>query len=267
MRFIFLVLAVPAALLVTYAGAALLVYASQERMIFAVPPARGLPRVADAEVWRLDTPAGTLPALYFEGPAGSPTVVHFHGNAEDLADLVSVFRELRAQGLGVLGVEYPGYGGAPGMPSERSIFEASELALALLRERGVAVSRTVLVGQSLGSGVAAEMAWRGHGARLVLLSPFTSMAEMARLAIPWLPVSLLLKHPFDTALKAPQLSLSVLILHGTRDEVVPVEMGRRLSTLFPNARLELVEGADHGGLLAERVGPMAERIARFAREP
>jgi hypothetical protein len=253
--------------LVAYVGLALVVWVAQERLIFAAPLARGLPSVVGAEVWRLEAPAGPLPALYLEASPGAPTVVHFHGNAEELADLVGAFQELRAQGLGVLGVEYPGYGGAAGTPSERSILEAAELALGRLRTRGVAPERTVLEGQSLGTGVAAEMARRGHGAKLLLLSPFTSMVEMARLQVPWLPVSLLLRHRFDTALKAPELSLPVLILHGTRDDVVPVAMGKRLSTLFPNARLELIEGADHGGLLAARARPMAERIARFAREP
>jgi pimeloyl-ACP methyl ester carboxylesterase len=255
------------ALVAAYAGVSLLAFVFQERLIFPAPPPRPLPTLAAAEVWWLAAREGTAPALYLEGPPGAPVIVHFHGNAEQLADLGDLFRRLREQGLGVLGVEYPGYGAAAGSPSERAMDEVAELALQRLRARGVAPARIVLQGQSLGTGVAAEMALRGHGGKLSLLSPYTSMVDMARRVAPWLPVSALLVHRFDTAAKAPKLDIPVLIVHGTRDEVVPVAMGARLAQLFPRARLQLVEGASHAGLFAARAEDMAALIAGFAREP
>lgn len=250
-----------------YAGLAVLVYRAQERLIFPAPPPRAIPAIAGAQVWWLETPSGPAPALYLEGPPGAPVVVHFHGNAEQLADLGPLLQRLRAQELGALAVEYPGYGAAAGEPSEEAIMQVAELALQRLRARGVAPAQIVLQGQSLGTGVAAEMARRGHGGKLSLLSPYTSMVDMARRVAPFLPVSALLLHRFDTATKAPGIDIPVLILHGTRDEVVPVEMGVRLAKLFPYARLELLDGASHVGLFAERGEGMAALIAAFAREP
>lgn len=247
-----------------YAGLSLLAFRAQERLIFPAPPPRALPAIPGAQIWWLEAPSGPAPALYLEGPPGAPVLVHFHGNAEQLADLGPLLQRLRAQELGALAVEYPGYGAAAGAPSEEAIVQVAELALQRLRSRGVAPAQIVLQGQSLGTGVAAEMARRGHGGKLSLLSPYTSMVDMARRVAPFLPVSALLLHRFDTAAKAPGIGIPVLILHGTRDEVVPAEMGVRLAKLFPHARLELLEGASHAGLFAERGDGI---IAAFAREP
>jgi len=129
------------------------------------------------------TPGATF--LYFEGKR---VVAYFHGNGEDLADSVPMISLLRSFGVGVLAVEYPGYGIAGGRPSEEGAYAAAESALSWLRtEREVDASRVVLLGQSLGSGVACEMAKRGLGARVVLISPFTSVAAMARRVFPLLP--------------------------------------------------------------------------------
>src|SRR5437016_1321802 len=115
--------------------------------------------------------------LYFQG---AKVVAYFHGNGEDLADSVPMVSLLRSLGMGVLAVEYPGYGVAGGRPSEQGAYAAAESALSWLRsEGGIGADRVVLLGQSLGSGVACEMAKRGFGARVVLISPFTSIASIA----------------------------------------------------------------------------------------
>src|SRR5438132_953241 len=125
--------------------------------------------------------------LYFQG---AKVVAYFHGNGEDLADSVPMVSLLRSLGMGVLAVEYPGYGIAGGTPSEQGAYAAAQSALDWLRaESGVDAGRVVLLGQSLGSGVATEMAKRGLGARMVLVSPFTSVADMARRLVPFFPAS------------------------------------------------------------------------------
>jgi uncharacterized protein len=169
-------------------------------------------------------------------------------------------------GLGFYAVEYPGYGLAAGQePSEKGIYAAAEAALAHLHGTlGVPRERTVLQGQSLGSGVAVEMAKRGHGARLVLISPYTSITEMGARIFPLLPASLLVRDPFDSAAKAPGIELPVLIVHGTRDEVIPVDMGQRLGTLFPNATVSLLEDRSHNDVL-ERPAILLEMM-EFARD-
>src|SRR6266478_10044910 len=105
--------------------------------------------------------------LYFNG---RKVVAYFHGNGEDLADSIPMISLLRSLGMGVLAVEYPGYGVAGGSPSERGAYAAAESALLWLRsDRQIGPERVVLLGQSLGTGVASEMAKRGLGARLVLI--------------------------------------------------------------------------------------------------
>lgn len=230
---------------------------SQTSMIFPAPPPGRQPAFAGNLV---RIPGAT--AVYLEGPR---VVAYFHGNGEDLADLEPMISLLRSMDLGVLAVEYPGYGIAGGTPSEDGAYQAAESALRWLRsERGVGADRVVLLGQSLGTGVAAEMARRGLGARMVLISPFTSVAAMARRVIPFFP-ALLVRHRFDTESKAPAIDLPVLIVHGTRDEVVPFAMGERLSRVFPRARLVPIPGGGHNDLLSSHGAALREALGGFLR--
>jgi alpha-beta hydrolase superfamily lysophospholipase len=230
---------------------------SQTGMVFPAPP-RGREPAYPENLVR--TPEATF--LYFNG---ARVVVWFHGNGEDLADAVPMVSLLRSLGVGVLGVEYPGYGVAGGAPSEAGAYAAAESALLWLRtERGVESARVVLLGQSLGSGVAAEMARRGLGARLVLISPFTSVADMARRLFPFFPARFV-RHRFDTLSKAPAVSVPVLIVHGTEDEVVPFAMGERLAVAFPQARLVQIPGGQHNDLLTLHAIPMREALAPFLK--
>ncbi len=111
------------------------------------------------------------------------------------------------------------------------------------------------------------MAVRGHGVRLVLLSPYTSIPDMARRITPFLPVSLIVGDRFDTAAKASALELPVLVVHGEDDEVIPFEMGRELSLRLPRARLVKVEGGRHGDLFYVHGERVFGEIARFCNEP
>lgn len=247
-----MLLLVLAVLVMAYVGLCVLVFVNQRRLVFPVPPGAREPELPGATLLRIPGPEGsTVYALHVSAPAGAPTVVHFHGNGEQLADGAWLAQRFQEAGLGFYAVEYPGYGLAVGQePSETGIYAAAEVALGhLYRELGVPRERTVLQGQSLGSGVAVEMATRGHGTRLVLITPYTSIVEVGARLFPWLPASLLVKDPFDSAAKAPGLKLPVLIVHGTRDEVVPVDMGQRMGTLFPNATTRILEGRRHNDVL------------------
>jgi alpha-beta hydrolase superfamily lysophospholipase len=256
------------ALVVIYLGICVLLYVRQRELLFPVPSgAREPPRLAGASLLRMNGANGApVYALHVPAPPGERTVVHFHGNGEQLADKAWLAQRYQEEGLGFYAVEYPGYGlmGEQGPPSEEGIYAAAEVALEhLKRELGVPKERTVLQGQSLGSGVAVEMAKRGYGERLVLLTPYTSIAEMGARVLPWLPVRLLVRDRFDSAAKAPGLELPVLIAHGTRDEVVPVDMGQELGKLFPNATVRLLEGRTHADVLNQRA--VLEELMEFAR--
>ena len=233
------------------------------RLIFPAPPARPFPLLPGID--RIDRcGAEDVRCLYAKAPAGGPTLVFFHGNGEQVADFVPELARWRAGGVGVLAVEYPGYGGAPGSPSEASLFRAARAAVAHLHGTlGVPVEQTVLFGRSLGTGVATQLASEGAGQRLLLVSPFTSLAEVGQRTFPFLPVRWLLRDRFDSAALAPRVQLPVLILHGTRDEVVPFALGQALAGRFPQAVFQPVPGAGHNDILDRPEVVLA--LLQFAR--
>jgi len=172
------------------------------------------------------------------------------------------------EGVGVYGVEYPGYGAASAYrPSEAAIYEDAEAALQrLATELGVPREHTVLMGHSLGTGVAVEMARRGFGARLILVAPFTSIPDVGARMLPWVPVRWFVRDRFDNLGKALGVTLPVLVIHGTADDVVPFEMGQRLAAALPRAKLLVMDGAGHGGGLATEPLFRPEELLRFARD-
>jgi pimeloyl-ACP methyl ester carboxylesterase len=105
-----------------------------------------------------------------------------------------------------------------------------------------------LVGFSLGTGVAAEMARQGRGATLTLVSPYTSMVAMGQRVLPWLPVALLLPDKFDTLSKARDIKVPTLVAHGELDEVVPFAMGKRVAAAITGATFMPFAGGHHGDL-------------------
>ena len=242
-----------------------LAWLGQGSLMYPAPRRPIAPALRGGSLERIPGAAGrTVFALHLPARAGEPTLVHFHGNGEELADQLHLARAFGALGLGFFAVEYPGYGLARDeRPSEQAIYEDAETAIGRLRALGVGPERTVLMGLSLGSGVAAEMALRGHGARLVLLAPYTSMVDMARRMAPFLPANVLVRDRYDTAAKAPELALPTLVIHGRRDAVIPHTMGERLSGLLPNARLLLIDEAGHNDLFAS--ADLDDQIAAFSR--
>lgn len=252
-------------LVVAYLAVMVVAYAAQRAILFPAPHrAEGSLRPEEG-FRRLSRPgAPEVDVLYLPAPPGAPTVVHFHGNGEEIGQLLDMGLALRERGLGFYAMEYPGYGASPGRPGEAAIYAAAEAAFADLRALGVGPASTVLSGRSVGTGVAVEMARRGHGARLVLVSPYTSVVELGQAAMPFLPVRLLMKDKFLSEAKAPAISVPVLIIHGEEDEIIPVEMGRRLGQRFPHATVVTVPGAHHNDLLGPPWGEaLVERMAAF----
>jgi uncharacterized protein len=264
-RFVMIILA---ALVGAYALVTLGAYSGQRRLVYPYRGAGQAPVVAGASLEKLAGAGGrTVHALYVKARDGAPTLVHFHGNGEELSDLVDFVGLFSARGFGVLAVEYPGYGlSRPGEPSERAIDEDAETALRDLREnKGIPREKTVLSGQSLGTGVAVEMARRGYGARVVLYSPYTSIADVANVYLPFLPNRWLVKDRFDSKSKASEVDVPVLVVHGTNDEVIPFALGKELASLFPSARFVAISGGRHNDLFVRGGAPLADDIATFCR--
>lgn len=206
------------------------------------------------------TPVHTLE---LDGPPGARVVVYFHNNRETVEQNVEFARSLRDRGLGVLMVEYRGYGASREQsPSERGLYCDAEAALDMLAARGIGPDRIVLWGISLGTGVAAEMARRGRGSELVLVSPYTSIPDLVTAAVPVVPARVLMPDQFDTLEKSRAIRVPTLIVHGDRDEVVPFEMGERIAGSIRGAHLVRIAGGHHGDLFAlDRERIMREFLA------
>lgn len=229
-----------------YVGLCGLMFAVQRKLLFPAPTQ--LVRVNDG-LEREEVPGGTF-FLWKVLPGEGPVVVHFHGNGEQVGHLGWLAREWTERGVSFVAVEYPGYPGAAGAPSEESLVAASEAALQhLTGPLKVDRSRLVLEGQSVGTGVAVTMASRGWGTRLMLLSPYTSLPAVAAKAFPFLPTALLMRDRFDSASRAAGLKVPTLIIHGTKDQVIPFELGQALSRAIPGATFVPVEGAGHNDLI------------------
>jgi len=119
----------------------------------------------------------------------------------------------------------------------------------------------------LGTGVAVEMAARGRGTSLVLLTPYTSITDAAARFAFGLPVGLLMSERFDSLSKAARVALPTLVVHGTRDAVVPYAMGVKLAKALPNARLITVEGCGHNDLFLGERWPLFDEVTNFVKRP
>ncbi len=232
-----------------------------------------------SEVARLPTPSDVVThtleasdrvpvhAIELPAPPGARTVVHFHNNRETVEACLGYARALHARGLGVLLVEYRGYGASTCVepddfaPSEEGLYLDAEAGLGMLAARGVGPERIVLSGTSLGTGVAAEMARRGRGSRLVLVTPYTSIPDIVTDAVPLVPAGVLMPDHFDTLSKAGEIQVPTLVVHGDADEIVPFWMGEALARALPNARFIDVPGGRHDDLFVRDGDHLLDAIA------
>jgi uncharacterized protein len=227
MRFVILGLAV---LALSYFAIGLAMFVFQRSLIYRpdsqriAPAAAGLSGVSE-EV--LSAPDGArLVAWWAKAKPGSPTLLYFHGNGGHLAERAERIITFHAQGFGVLMLAYRGYSGSTGSPSEAANVADGLLGYDFLAAKGLGKRDIVLFGESLGTGVAVQVAQARPAAGLVLDSPYTSLAAAGQFHYPWLPVLWLTTDRYDTLSRIGTLHLPLLILHGDADAVVPVAMGR-----------------------------------------
>jgi fermentation-respiration switch protein FrsA (DUF1100 family) len=254
-------------LLSAYVMFGALLFLLQRQIMYPVPATAVEPKPASAVLLKIPGKSNTVYALHIPAPPSAPTAVYFHGNAEQLADQTELGEAFREAGIGFLAVEYPGYGLArQESTTEDAVYGVAEIALRYLQTTfGVERRHLVIQGRSLGTGVAVEMARRGFGSRIVLISPFTSMVDMAKRTAPLYPVGLLLKDRYDNQSKAREIGIPVLVIHGKDDEIIPFSMGQKLSRAFPRAQLYAVERARHNDLFFVGGAALFKRIADFVR--
>ena len=236
-------------------------YALQRQMVFPRPSPTA-PNVKNASVVQIGGEFPTI-ALYAPAPDGGATVVRFHGNGSQLASDQWLIPRCRARGLGYFAIEYPGYGQAPGEPSEESILSAAEAGVRWLEENGVPKNRMVLFGQSLGTGPAVYLASRGWGRAVILGTPYTSIADIGARRFPWLPVRMLLKDEFPAFKWGALVKQPTLAFHGTADGVIPFDIGESQSKNIPGAKLIVLKGVGHNTIW-DQPG-MLERALEFGR--
>ncbi|MGO9740020.1 MAG: alpha/beta hydrolase [Roseiarcus sp.] len=238
-----------AALAALYVAVVAGLYAWQRALVYFPNSAERPPGevgLAEATRLHLTTDDGERLLVWFLAPApGKPLIVYFHGNGGGIDRRAERFAAFAAAGFGVLAVEYRGYGGSTGRPSEAGLHRDAEAGYREALSR-VEPSRIVILGESLGSGVAVALAARHEVAALVLDSPFTSLADVAAMRFPIFPVRSLMRDRYDSAALISRVTAPLLIVHGTRDLTVPYRLGRRLFE-FVNAPKTFiaVEGAGH----------------------
>lgn len=181
----------------------------------------------------------------------SPLVIHCNGNGGNLSDRVEKFSLLHSLGFSVMGFDYRGYGESGGKPSEEGFYEDLRRVVSLSEKMGYKTKDTILYGESIGGGVALQIATEKDFACLVLESTFTSIKDMARIYYKLFPTSLLLKSEFDNLSKIKKIKMPVVIMHSKEDEIVPYFMGRKIyeNAKEPKLFLELIKGHNDGGIL------------------
>ena len=256
-----------AAAAAAYGVVVLAAFFMQRSLMYA--PGTTLPTVpAGFTAVTLTTTDGLVLTSWYAAPTapGRAIIVYFQGNAGTIADRVAKVLPFVADGHGVLLTGYRGYGGNPGTPTERGLLADARLALKFALAEAGAARPVVLFGESLGSGVAVQLA-AGHAqgkepvtdepvtgapvAAVVLEAPFTSAATVGQAAYPFLPVKLLIRDRFDSLARIAAIGAPLLIVHGERDRVVPVVQGRRLLAAAQAPKTgHFLPGAGHNDLAA-----------------
>jgi fermentation-respiration switch protein FrsA (DUF1100 family) len=239
-------------LLVFYAALVGLMYFAQRGLMYfpdrqrVAPAAAGLPQAAEET---LTTTDGERVIVWHVPPReGRPVVLYFQGNGGGLPLRVARFAALARDGIGLVALNYRGYGGSSGSPNEEGLIADAHAAYEFAAAR-YEPKRIVPWGESLGSGVAVALAAEKPVAKIVLEAPFTSAADVGARAYPFLPVRWLMKDQFRSDERIARVGVPVLILHGERDGVVPIALGERLFELVPGPkRFVRYPQAGHEGL-------------------
>lgn len=237
-------------LLIVVVAFPLLMFLMQDQLLFHPQPLSEKHRAdirrqfPEAHEVFLQAEGARLHAWHVRGEAGKPLVIYFGGNAEEVAGMIFDARS-RVPGVGWLLVSYRGYGASEGAPSEATI-TADALRWYDYAVKELGATRVVAFGRSLGSGAAVYLAAERKVSGVVLVTPFDSLVEVAKHHYPYLPVRMMLRHPFESVERAPKLSMPLLCIAAARDEVIPVAHARRLYDAWggPKQWVEL-PGADH----------------------
>ena len=234
-------------------GLTLFLWLGQRHLLYLPAPALLSPDTVGLRAVRaLDvrTSDGLRLTAWYVPPHATPPsiiVIVFNGNAGNRSHRAPLAQRFAEAGIGTVLVDYRGYGGNPGAPSERGLVADARAVLATVRaDADLRAARLVYLGESLGSGVAVQLAVESTPAALVLRSPFTSIADVAAHHYWFLPVRQLLWDRYDSLSRIGQVRCPLLVVAGDRDSVVPFALSEALFAAAHEPKLFVrVPGADH----------------------
>lgn len=269
-----LTLAFLALIAAAYLAAAAYMAINQRAFLYKPAPGWLAPETQDiprAEAIRLvsspgDRLDGPELAGWFVPPAGDdkPVFLYFHGNANGLDRRAGRFRILAKEGAGILALSYRGYGGSGGTPTQAGLHLDAERAYAALIRKGIAPERIVIFGESLGTGIALNLARKVKAKAVLLDSPYLSVLDRGQAEYPWLPVSWLLSDTFRSDLWIGEVTMPVFIFHGDADRVIPVEDSARLAARARNGNATRKVYAGQPHVVPLDKGPLPDILAFLA---
>ncbi|MGB7041066.1 MAG: alpha/beta hydrolase [Xanthobacteraceae bacterium] len=249
---------------VFYVALAATVYFAQRSLMYfpdtahVTPADAGLPEANEVPLTAAD---GTQIHVWHVAPRDNkPVIIYFHGNGGSLPGRVDRFRRLIKDGIGLVGVEYRGYGGSGGTPTEQGLIADAQAAYAFAAAR-YPVSQIVVWGESLGSGVAVALAAEKPVVRVILEAPFTSTEAVGARHYWYLPVRLLMKDQFRSDERIGKVTAPLMIMHGVLDRTVPYAMGEQIFELA-NRPKHIVRFLDGGHEDLDSHGAL-DAVARF----
>lgn len=212
-------------LLAGYVAVCALLYLLQDRLIFLPGPLTQRPAGPHVQPATVQRDGVILRGWIVNPESSGPLVIYFGGNAEELSPLVDVFARLDAT---TALINYRGYGESEGSPSAAHLIADARAVVDAMVRRWDGDRELILFGRSIGSGVAAQAARAADVDGLILMSPYRSLAHLAKRQVPWLPVRWLLRHRIDTTAAIGTLPPRILVLLGKRDPIIPTEESRAL---------------------------------------
>ena len=187
-----------------------------------------------------------LSGILFNANQPKGIVLHFHGNEQNVLDMESLAKPFVDMGYSFVAMDYRTYGKSTGELSEKNLFSDAKLFLELLEKRGWTQSDIILMGHSIGTGIATQLASISSTKALILYAPYYTFKDLISEKMPILPIGLLLKYPLNSAKYMKSVNCPVLILHGTLDELVPINHAKKLSEI--NGKLISIENGKHENL-------------------
>lgn len=233
-----------------YALAIAALWWGQERLLFApsrLPADFRYDTPPDVQETWVDVPGARLNALHLRLPHPDGVVFYLHGNGGDLSSWFVNSDYYRKLNFDLYMLDYRGYGKSSGHIESQAQLQADVRAAWDSIAAQYGGKRRVIVGRSLGTGLAAALASEVQPELTVLISPYFSMVDLARTHYPWVPTAVL-RYPLHTDVWLPRIRGRVLLTHGERDALIPYEHSLRLQALLPRATLLAVPDAAHNDI-------------------